>query len=52
MRTHKNHAGTLYLDELDVLAKTAFGTAMTVITALAALPYLRVRGVVIHTPGP
>jgi hypothetical protein len=43
MRSYKNHAGTVHLDELDGFTKAAFGTAMTVITVLAALMFLRIR---------
>jgi hypothetical protein len=52
MRMRKNHAGTVHLDELDVFANTAFGSALTVFTVLAALPYLRVRSAVIRALGP
>jgi hypothetical protein len=52
MRTHKNHAGTVHLDELDGLTKAAFGTAMVVITVLAALMYLRIHSEVIDALGP
>ena len=51
MRCYKNHAGTLHLDELDGFTKAAFGTAMTVITVLAALMYLRIRSEVIGALG-
>jgi hypothetical protein len=37
MRSYKNHAGTVHLDELDGFTKAAFGTAMTVVAVLAAL---------------
>ena len=52
MRSHKNHAGTVHLDELDGFTQAAFGTAMTVITVLAALMYLRIRSEVIDALGP
>lgn len=52
MRSHKNHEGTVHLDELDGFTKAAFGIAMTVITVLAALMYLRVRSEVIDALGP
>ena len=52
MRSHKNHAGTVHLDELDGFTKAAFGTAMTLITVLAALMYLRIRSEVIDALGP
>jgi hypothetical protein len=47
MRSYKNHAGTVHLDELDGFTKVAFGTAVAVIAVLAALMYLRIRGEVI-----
>jgi hypothetical protein len=43
MRSYKNHAGTLHLDELDGFTKGAFGAAMVVIAVLATLMYLRIR---------
>jgi hypothetical protein len=52
MRSHKNHAGTVHLDELDGFTKAAFGTAMTVITVVAALMFLRIRSEVIIALGP
>ena len=51
MRSHKNHAGTVHLDELDGLTQAAFGTAMAVITVLATLMYLRIRSEVINALG-
>jgi hypothetical protein len=51
MRSYKNHAGTVHLDELDGFTKAAFGTAMTVITVLAALMYLRIHSEVIDALG-
>ncbi|MGO9220757.1 MAG: hypothetical protein ACLP5E_23810, partial [Streptosporangiaceae bacterium] len=51
MRSYKNHAGTVHLDELDGFTKAAFGTAMAVITVLAALMYLRIRSEVIDALG-
>jgi hypothetical protein len=47
MRSYKNHAGTVHLDELDGFTRVAFGTAVAVITVLAALMYLRIRGEVV-----
>jgi hypothetical protein len=47
MRSYKNHAGTVHLDELDGFTKAAFGAALAVITVLAALMYLRIRSEVI-----
>jgi hypothetical protein len=44
MRSHKNHAGTVHLDDLDGFATAAFGTALAVITVLAVLMFLRIRG--------
>lgn len=52
MRSYKNHEGTLHLDELDGFTKAAYGTAMTVITVLAALMYLRIHSEVIDALGP
>jgi hypothetical protein len=52
MRSYKNHAGTVHLDELDGFTKAAFGTAMTVITVIAALMFLRIRSEVIGALGP
>lgn len=52
MRSYKNHAGTVHLDELDGFTKAAFGTAITVITVLAALMYLRINSEVINALGP
>jgi hypothetical protein len=51
MRSHKNHAGTVHLDELDGLTKAAFGTAMVVITVLATLMYLRIHSEVVNALG-
>jgi hypothetical protein len=52
MRSYKNHAGTVHLDELDGFTKAAFGAAFVVITVIAALMYLRIRGEVIDALGP
>jgi hypothetical protein len=52
MRSYKNHAGTVHLDQLDGLTKAAFGIAVTVIAVLAALMYLRIRSEVIDALGP
>ena len=52
MRSYKNHAGTVHLDELDGFTKAAFGTALTVISVLAALMFLRIRSEVIDALGP
>ncbi len=51
MRCCKNHAGTVHLDELDGFTKAGFGIAMTVITVLAALMYLRIHSEVINALG-
>jgi hypothetical protein len=51
MRSYKNHAGTVHLDELDGFTKAAYATAMAVITVLAALMYLRIRSEVIDALG-
>jgi hypothetical protein len=48
LRSYKNHAGTVHLDELDGFTRAAFGIAMVVITVLAALMYLRIRSEVIN----
>jgi hypothetical protein len=52
MRSHKNHAGTVHLDELDGFTKAAFGTAMTVVTVVAALMFLRIHSEVVNALGP
>jgi hypothetical protein len=52
MRNHKNHAGTVHLDELDGFTKAAFGTAMTVVTVVATLMFLRIHSEVIYALGP
>jgi hypothetical protein len=52
MRSHKNHAGTVHLDELDGFTNAAFVIAMAVITVLAALMCLRIRSEVIDALGP
>jgi hypothetical protein len=52
MRSYKNHAGTVHLDELDGLTKAAFGTAMAVIAVVAALMYLRIHSEVTGALGP
>jgi hypothetical protein len=51
MRSHKNHAGTVHLDELDGFTKAAFGTATAVIGVLALLMYLRIHSEVIGALG-
>ena len=51
MRSYKNHAGTVHLDELDGFTKAAFGTALAVIAVLAALMYLRIHSEVIGALG-
>jgi hypothetical protein len=52
MRSYKDHEGTLHRDELDDLTKAAFGFAVTVITVLAALMYLRIHSEVTDAIGP
>jgi hypothetical protein len=52
MRSHKTHAGTVHLDELDGLTKAAFGTAMTVVTVVAALMFFRIHSEVTGALGP
>jgi hypothetical protein len=47
MRSYKNHAGTVHLDELDGFTKAAFGTAMMVVAVLAALMYVRIHSEVL-----
>ena len=51
MRSCKNHAGTVHFDELDGVTRAAFGMAITVITVLAALMYLRIHSEVIDATG-
>jgi hypothetical protein len=51
MRSYKDHAGTVHLDELDDFTKAAFGTALAVITVLATLMFLRIRSEVIGALG-
>lgn len=52
MRSHKNHTGTVHLDELDGLTKAAFATAITVVTVVAALMFFRIRSEVVNALGP
>jgi len=52
MRSYKNHAGTVHLDELDGLTRAAFGAATVVIAVLAALMYLRIHSEVAGALGP
>jgi hypothetical protein len=52
MRSYKNHAGTLHLDEVDGFTKAAFSIAFAVIAMIAALMYLRIRSEVIEALGP
>jgi hypothetical protein len=51
MRSHKDHAGTVHLDAVDDFTKATFGTALTVITVLATLMFLRIRSEVIAALG-
>jgi hypothetical protein len=51
MRIHKNHAGTVHLDELDGLTKAAFVTAIGIITVLALLMFIRMRTEVLAALG-
>jgi hypothetical protein len=51
MRSYKNHAGTVHLDELDGVSRAAFGIAIIVITVLAALMYLRIHSEVVDALG-
>jgi hypothetical protein len=51
MRSHKNHAGAVHLNELDSFTRAAFGTALTVIAVLAALMFFRIRSEVIDALG-
>lgn len=52
MRSHKNHAGSIHLDELDGFTKAAFGTAIAVITVLGVLMFLRMRAEIFNALGP
>ena len=52
MRSYKNHAGTVHLDELDGFTKAAFGIAAAVITMLATLMYVRIHSEVLDALGP
>lgn len=51
MRSYKDHAGTVHLNEVDDFTKAAFGTALAVIMVLAALMFLRIRSEVINSLG-
>ena len=51
MRAHKNHAGTIHLDELDGFTKAAFGFAIGLITVLALLMFIRMRTEVLEALG-
>jgi hypothetical protein len=51
LRSHKNRAGTVHLDELDGFSKAAFGIALTVTGVLATLMFVRIRGEVINALG-
>jgi hypothetical protein len=51
MRSYKDHAGTVHLDEVDDFTKAAFGTALAVIMVLASLMFLRIRSEVIEALG-
>lgn len=52
MRTHKNHAGTIHIDELDGFTRAAFGSAIGLITVLAFLMFIRMRTEVLYALGP
>jgi len=52
MRSHKNHVGTVHLDELDGLTRAAFAAAMTVVTVVAALMFFRIHSEVVNALGP
>jgi hypothetical protein len=52
MRSHKNHAGTVHLDELDGFTRAMFVTSMAVLTVVASLMFLRIRSEVIGALGP
>lgn len=52
MRSHKNHVGTVHRDELDGLTKATFGTAMAVVTVVAALMFFRIHSEVVNVLGP
>jgi hypothetical protein len=51
LRTHKNHEGTVHLDELDGFTRAAFGTAFAVVAVLGTLMFLRMRTEVIYALG-
>jgi hypothetical protein len=51
MQMHKNHAGTVHRDDLDGFTKATFGAAMTVITVLGALMFVRIRSEVLDALG-
>lgn len=51
MRSYKNHEGTVHFDDLDGVTRAAFGMAMTVITVIAALMYLRIHSEIIDALG-
>jgi hypothetical protein len=52
MRSHKNHTGTVHLDELDGFTKAAFGIALAVITVIATLMFIRMHTEVVYALGP
>ena len=51
MRSYKDHAGTVHLDELDGFTRAAFGMALAVIAVLAGLMYMRIHSEVIDALG-
>ena len=51
MRTHKDHEGTVHLDELDGFTKAASCSAIIVITVLATLMFFRMRTEVLYALG-
>jgi hypothetical protein len=51
LQMHKTHAGTVHRQDLDGFTKATFGTAMTVITVLGALMFVRIRSEVLDALG-
>jgi hypothetical protein len=52
VRSHKDDAGAIHLDELDGFDRAALGIAMAVIAVLATLMFVRMRTEVIDALGP
>ncbi|HZC40274.1 MAG TPA: hypothetical protein VE343_06335 [Streptosporangiaceae bacterium] len=51
MRTHKNHAGSVHLSDLDRFTQAVFGAALAVIAVLALLMFVRMRSEVLGALG-